>query len=1598
MLINVMPVDDSPIFITSTDRLSIAEDEEIRLRDHLNVSIYDADFIHEPPVISLSVITRFGGTLRLIQPVPGLAMTTSAASSNISFRASMDVINNGLRGLLYSPRANLDTFDTIIFQIHDGAQEDRIKHDVGNFTLHVDISPLNDAPVINMPEIIPFNSDSDLIAAIRGIFITDVDSDPLTDAIEVSVSVSPAGILIMPNETVLPVEITIAVGSQSIMFKGVESAVNEAMHEIWIQQRGHYEGNCTLVILSADEHGAKSERMATFLISKKKAIAFITFSETPLELLEDESRYLESLSLQNDTQIDPLSILEISLSSDIIKEFIVNTQNICGIHITQVGPGMLIMQGMIEPINEAFEHIEIVPLDDFHGAAVLSVGLSLIDGVSSEESHVRQDLDLRVRNADDPSVVLWHRSEVLADTLVLETEEDSLLFFEGLSVTDIDGGLYLQITISGGQNGLVCLHEDNFELKDGFISHDHSSCGVNSSLTLNGTLADVNKKLQALYYIPHIDWWGHDEIFLAVSSGGTFTTTNIFLRVTSKNDCPLIHFQTRNDSSHLIIEEDNSLLINFITISDVDANDYERYILEVSLSVENGTVDFRENFLAHMTPSDESGIVLLRGSVKELNTALRNLVYTPSENFHGNDSLIVTVADFDNFSDESSLGITITSVNDIPTMSLPDTNGNGYLTTIEDVVGIIGADCDHLSPDPAYLISCDGIAVFDVEAHEMEKTEIMVYLQCEQGMIHLSQLKYVKGIDISAEDTNGTFSRVLNLSGPVEAVNSVLSLGLLYLGRSNFNGLDQMNITVIDSFGSSTSSSLAIKVKAINDSPELELLGQRDPIMIAEDEVTELGRIARVQDVDILSSVSAFLEIDIRAAEGVIMVGEEAPIQRLILGKAGIFSSRLKFQSNLWNCNNVLDMLWYQPPRNYVGADSLMFTVSDLGNFGSIHSGGEFNLPDSAQALNDTISLPISIFPQADSPTMTIIEYIEVVEDMPTVIEPSIYIGHTDSDDTEVSLSIMTSNGSVKLSSTIGLRFSVGGSDAHEETIAAFGSVSSWNQALQNLTYTAAPNWNTQGEDLEEVNFIVTNADQSMAHPTESTYTMYIGVKPKNDAPEWSIQHLETITVNEDEDITLDYISIFDVDLNGHLENTFMTVILEVNFGTIALMNTDGLFFVDSKNGNQKLHWRATYKNTNAALSAITYRGFANFHGDDVLTLFASDEGNIGEGTDALTSKMSIPIVVKSISDSPILNLPYSVVHCGEEELCVIKDVSIEDPDHSTMCTLKLSVLTGKIALARMEFPSTVKILKGITGGDNKICIYGPLKCINSVLKDLVYMGSVGSSGSTDAVNIQASTGPDESGMMSSVEGMVVVAVIHSEKNAPSIHYSGATYKNDVGCKVSRNDNLFPFALVGRLESHRENVKCKRLLNLEPFLCLEDKECGIHGITISDTGSGLLELSITAQNGIILIGADSLSGVNFVTGKPRLRATEEPKEVNKPQREIVLRGAVNQINESLEHLLYVGDPDFFGNDKIDLIAKDTKDRSAQNYLTIEVDIKGIDDLPMVAGPSETKDVMEDHFLSINEFKIVDPDVDTGLNEFYGKFCHWKTAVTSNRRA
>ena len=122
--------------------------------------------------------------------------------------------------------------------------------------------------------------------------------------------------------------------------------------------------------------------------------------------------------------------------------------------------------------------------------------------------------------------------------------------------------------------------------------------------------------------------------------------------------------------------------------------------------------------------------------------------------------------------------------------------------------------------------------------------------------------------------------------------------------------------------------------------------------------------------------------------------------------------------------------------------------------------------------------------------------------------------------------------------------------------------------------------------------------------------------------------------------------------------------------------------------------------------------------------------------------------------------------------------------------------------------------------------------------------------------------------------------------------------------------------------------------------------------------------------------------VNFVTGKPRLRATEEPKEVNKPQREIVLRGAVNQINESLEHLLYVGDPDFFGNDKIDLIAKDTKDRSAQNYLTIEVDIKGIDDLPMVAGPSETKDVMEDHFLSINEFKIVDPDVDTGLNEFY----------------
>nr|WP_315597930.1 VCBS domain-containing protein [uncultured Cupriavidus sp.] len=128
------------------------------------------------------------------------------------------------------------------------------------------------------------------------------------------------------------------------------------------------------------------------------------------------------------------------------------------------------------------------------------------------------------------------------------------------------------------------------------------------------------------------------------------------------------------------VNEDNPLAIVGLTVSDPDAG---TGLINVTLSVSHGVLTLSPGAAAIVAGALGTGSFTLQGSQADINAALATLVYTPSANFNGNETLVIRTDDRgqrgdvdgdgipfeptdDNLSDTDSLPITVIAVNDAP--------------------------------------------------------------------------------------------------------------------------------------------------------------------------------------------------------------------------------------------------------------------------------------------------------------------------------------------------------------------------------------------------------------------------------------------------------------------------------------------------------------------------------------------------------------------------------------------------------------------------------------------------------------------------------------------------------------------------------------------------------------------------------------------------------------------------------------------------------------------------------------------------------------------------------------------------------------------
>ncbi len=409
----------------------------------------------------------------------------------------------------------------------------------------------------------------------------------------------------------------------------------------------------------------------------------------------------------------------------------------------------------------------------------------------------------------------------------------------------------------------------------------------------NGTLS-LDPVTGQFVYTPNVDYNGPDSFSVNVTDGHDNTSVSqIAIAVIPVNDAPV----TRD--LQLTTNEDTSVS------SQVVAGDVDGDTLSYSLST---------------NPAN--------GSVS-LNPATGEFTYTPTANFNGDDSFVVTVSDGQGGVVTSRVAIGVIPVNDAPVSA--DQN----LTTDEDVSisgKIVASDLDGDSL--SYLVTDQpnhGTLVFSRGSGAFSYTPAQDYNGLDSFVVTISDgnggtttstinivVNPVNDAPVSA-DQNLTTDEDVAKTGTVVATDvdgDTLSYAVTgaathgsvslnattgeftYTPTANYNGNDSFVVTISDGKGGISTSTINMTVNPVNDAPV-----SADQNIVTDEDVAKIGNvIASDIDGDTLSYA-----VSSASSHGVVSLNADS----------GEFT--------------------YIPNANFSGNDSFVVTISD-GNGGTTTS------------------------------------------------------------------------------------------------------------------------------------------------------------------------------------------------------------------------------------------------------------------------------------------------------------------------------------------------------------------------------------------------------------------------------------------------------------------------------------------------------------------------------------------------------------------------------------------------------------------------------------------------------------------------------------
>lgn len=1054
--VEVTPVNDPPV-LSDPGAKSVFQNQPLTIGA---ISVSDSDAGAGQMAATLTVSQ---GTLNVDE---SQATTTGDETAIVALTGTLAQLDAALDTIVYTSTGGFTGVDTLVIVVDDQGNTGSGGAQTATRNVSITVGVFNDPPVITVPGTGGGGFDGstsvteDVLTAVPGISVADPDAGSAPISLTLTVS---SGTITLGSTTGLTPAGPCA-GVATCTFQGSQADWNTALATLSYQTALNAVADVTLTVQADDQGNTGDDGAKTDLKTVRLTVSAVNDAPTatvPAAQTTDEETALV-FSSGNSNQI---SVADVDVGTGQLRVSLGVAHGILTLATTANltfqsganGTAALSFDGQIADVLAALNGLTYLPDLNYRaldGPEALTIQVNDLGNTGAGTPLTDSDsVAITVQAVNDAPTVT-------APGGTLTPAEDTPFTITGVSIADVDANPDdVRVTLTA-TNGTLSVKMSAIPA----LSFGAGDGTGDSTMTFDGTLAEVNDALSALSFLGTTNYNGPASVLIAVDdlahngSGGAKTANaTVTLAVGAQNDGPTVSVPSPTETT----TEDTPLIINGvgIQVADPDANSSD---IEVTLTASHGSITLDAADTGALTSVTGNGThtVVFRGTVSEVNAALNPLTYLGDPNNVQADTLNIAANDLGNtgtggvLTGANAIAISFTAVNDPPALTAP-------------AAAVVNEDTPT-------AISAISVADPDVGAQDIQIT-----LSVTNGNLTLgTRTGLTFGTGDGLSDTTMTFR------GSLANVNTALGT-VVYRGNQDYNGPDTITITPNDlghtgSAGPApVAANIAITVSAENDGPVITVPA---PQSVAEDtNLVITGVDIRVDDVDVGGNQ---LEVYLSVGNGVLTLNTTAGLTFNPGGGDGTTDPTLSFRGTLTNVNNALQQLVYRGNVNFNGADPLTIVAGDMGNTGA---GG---------AKSDNKVLTITVTGSNDPPVVTVPGAQAVTEDTNKTIT-GISIADQDIGSNPLRVTLRVVSGTVTLASTAGLTFSTGDGTA-DPTLVFTGTTGNVNAALASVVYRG--NQDAFGTDT----LTVIAEDQGATGtggPGSDTETVTLNVASVNDAP-----------------------------------------------------------------------------------------------------------------------------------------------------------------------------------------------------------------------------------------------------------------------------------------------------------------------------------------------------------------------------------------------------------------------------------------------------------------------------------------------------------------